>query len=224
MSVKSSLELLQGIIFINFNYSREEGLMFHSGHHFKPNPTSYRGDKNFAANKFRRGQISRRKNLVGFLKTVQKILVEFLVTKFVHQNLSWAKFLPPGKRGTPPPTWACPDGRASKPAAPPASRGARAPCPARCRTCRSRRCRRAGTRAPRVPRWPPRSPSWSPVLRCWAGSWCLGEEWTGKWREWKREAKFGEKSSKEGGRASVVAFFRHHLASDFPTFTFSLYF
>ncbi len=39
-------------------------------------------------------QISRWKNLAGFLKTVRKIWWEFLVTKFVHQNLSWQNFTP----------------------------------------------------------------------------------------------------------------------------------
>jgi hypothetical protein len=54
------------------------------------------GGGNFVANKFRRGQISGRKNLVGFLKTARKILGEFLVTKFVHRNFSKAKSPPPG--------------------------------------------------------------------------------------------------------------------------------
>ncbi len=54
----------------------------------------YWGRKTFVANKFRRGQISCRKNLAGFLKTVRKILVGFFlepIRKYIRTKRNGAE-------------------------------------------------------------------------------------------------------------------------------------
>ncbi len=65
-----------------------DGIVHLNAKAMKSNDELPGGGWDFVPNKFRRGQISRRKNLVGFLKTARKICWEFLVTKFVHRNFS----------------------------------------------------------------------------------------------------------------------------------------